>query len=123
MSNPNRPYAGPVNVSDVLKDRAKKKKESKMKRNGILTAIAMVAVLVLLVVVGFSIFRSFNNKQLFDMTWSFEYAIVALPGGNVVEGPIDSWTDFEDGDQIQVKIDGITYLTDASNVVLMSGMR
>ena len=60
------------------------------------------------------------NKQLVDMTYSYEYAIIALPNGEVVEGKVSSWTDFEDGDQLQVKIDGKTYLVHSSNVVLIS---
>ena len=51
---------------------------------------------------------------------SYEYAIIGLPNGEVVEGRVSSWTDFEDGDQIQVKIDGKTYLVHSSNVVLIS---
>ena len=60
------------------------------------------------------------NKQLVDMTYSYEYAIIALPNGEVVEGKVSSWTDFEDGDQLQVKIDGKTYLVHSSNIVLIS---
>lgn len=60
------------------------------------------------------------NKQLVDMTYSYEYAIIALPNGEVVEGKVSSWTDFEDGDQLQIKIDGKTYLVHSSNVVLIS---
>ena len=60
------------------------------------------------------------NKQMVDMTYSYEYAIIALPNGEVVEGKVSSWTDFEDGDQLQVKIDGKTYLVHSSNVVLIS---
>ena len=60
------------------------------------------------------------NKQLIDVTYSFERAIVYLPNGEVVEGKVTSWTDYEDGDQIQVKIDGKTYLVHSSNVVLIS---
>ena len=59
------------------------------------------------------------NKQLFDTTYSFDRAIIYLPNGEVVDGKISSWTDFEDGDQIQVKIDDKTYLTHASNIVLI----
>lgn len=59
------------------------------------------------------------NKQIFDTTYSFDKAIISLPNGNVVEGKIDSWTDFEDGDQIQVKINGITYLVHSSDIVLI----
>ena len=60
------------------------------------------------------------NKQMVDLTYSYEYAIICLPNGEVVEGKVTSWTDFEDGDQIQVKIEGKTYLVHSSNVVLIS---
>ena len=60
------------------------------------------------------------NKQLVDLTYSYERAILVLPNGEVVEGRVSSWTDFEDGDQIQVKIDGKTYLVHSSNIVLIS---
>ena len=60
------------------------------------------------------------NKQMVDLTYSYEYAIIALPNGEIVEGKVTSWTDFEDGDQLQIKIDGKTYLVHSSNVVLIS---
>ena len=60
------------------------------------------------------------NKQMVDLTYSYERAILVLPNGEVVEGKVTSWTDFEDGDQIQVKIDGKTYLVHSSNIVLIS---
>lgn len=60
------------------------------------------------------------NRELFDITYSFERAIINLQNGEVIEGKVDSWRDFEDGDQIQVKIDGKTYLTHAANVILIS---
>ena len=48
------------------------------------------------------------NKQIVDVTFSYERAIISLPNGEVVDGKVQSWTDYEDGDQIQVKIDGVT---------------
>ena len=60
------------------------------------------------------------NKQIVDLTYSYERAILVLPNGEVIEGRVSSWTDFEDGDQIQVKIDGKTYLVHSSNIVLIS---
>lgn len=60
------------------------------------------------------------NKQMVDLTYSYERAILSLPNGEVVEGKVSSWTDFEDGDQIQVRIDGKTYLIHSSNIVLIS---
>ena len=73
----------------------------------------LIAVMLLTVLCG-------CNKQLFDTTYSFERAIVNLPNGEVIEGDVQSWTDYEDGDQIQVKIDGKTYLVHSSNIVLIS---
>lgn len=59
------------------------------------------------------------NKQLFDVTYHYDRAIVYLPNGEIVEGRVSSWTDFSDGDSIQVKIDGNMYLTHISNVCLI----
>lgn len=59
------------------------------------------------------------NLQVIDTKWNFDRAIISLPNGEVIEGEVDSWRDFEDGDQLQVKIDGVTYLTHSENVVLI----
>lgn len=59
------------------------------------------------------------NKMM-DTTYSFKRAIIQLPNGEVIEGEVQGWTDFEDGDQIQVKVGGKTYLLHSSNVVLIS---
>lgn len=80
-------------------------------------AIAIVLVMVLAAAL---VILAGCNKQMVDLTYSYEYAILSLPNGEVVEGKVSSWTDFEDGDQIQVKIDGKTYLVHSSNIVLIS---
>lgn len=59
------------------------------------------------------------NKQILDTTYKFDKAIISLPNGEIIEGKIDSWTDYEDGDQIQVKINGVVYLVHSSDVVLI----
>lgn len=59
------------------------------------------------------------NKQIFDTTYSYDRAILSLPNGEVIDGKITSWKDFEDGDQIQVKINGVSYLVHSSNIVLI----
>ena len=74
---------------------------------------AILVVVLLVVLAG-------CNKQMVDLTYSYEYAIISLPNGEVVEGKVSSWTDFEDGDQIQVKINGKTYLVHSSNIALIS---
>lgn len=62
---------------------------------------------------------SCGNKQIIDLTYGFDKAIISLPNGDVVEGEVQSWTDYEDGDQIQVKIDGVVYLVHSTNIVLI----
>lgn len=62
----------------------------------------------------------FGNRSIMDATMSFERGIIAMPDGSIVEGRVSSWLDFEDGDQIQVRINGKTYLTHSSNVILIS---
>lgn len=57
------------------------------------------------------------NKQVVDLTYSYSYAQLRMPDGTIVEGKLNSWDDYE-GDQLQVKIDGVTYLVHSSNVVL-----
>lgn len=57
------------------------------------------------------------NKQVVDLTYSYAWAQLKMPDGTIVEGKLNSWDDYE-GDQLQVKIDGVTYLVHSSNVVL-----
>ena len=60
------------------------------------------------------------NKQIVDITYSYEKAIISLPNGEVIEGKVQSWKDYDDGDQIQVKINGKQYLVHSENIVLIS---
>lgn len=57
------------------------------------------------------------NKQVIDLTYEYNWAQLKMPDGTIVEGKLNSWDDYE-GDQLQVKIDGVTYLVHSSNVVL-----
>lgn len=61
-----------------------------------------------------------GNRSLFDTTYTFNRAIISLPDGSFIQGTVESWRDYDDGDQLQVTIDGVTYLTHASNVVLIA---
>ena len=80
----------------------------------------VIALLLAVIGVLAALLLSGCNKQMLDLTYSYEYAIIGLPNGEVVEGKVSSWTDFEDGDQIQVRISGKTYLVHSSNIVLIS---
>lgn len=68
----------------------------------------------------FAILTGCGNKQFFDTTYTFDKAIISLPDGSIVSGQVQSWTDYEDGDQIQVKIGDTTYLVHSSNIVLIA---
>lgn len=61
-----------------------------------------------------------GNRQMIDLTYSYKYAIISLPNGEIVEGKVESWRDFEDGDQLQITIDGVTYLIHSTDAALMT---
>lgn len=58
------------------------------------------------------------NKNMLDLTYRYDYAYIKLQNGEVIEGPITSWTDYE-GEQLQVTINGVTYLTSSYNCTLV----
>lgn len=64
-----------------------------------------------------------GNRQMIDLTYSYKYAIISLPNGEIVEGKVDSWKDFEDGDQLQITVDDVTYLVHATDAALMTEER
>lgn len=61
------------------------------------------------------------NKQVIDTTFKYDYAVISLPDGRIVEGQLQAWRDYDDGDQLQVKINGATYLVHSMNVALVKG--
>lgn len=60
-----------------------------------------------------------GNKDVWDTVYTFDYAIIKLPNGEVVEGKVQSWCDYE-GEQLQVKINGETYLTCTQSCTLIA---
>lgn len=86
--------------------------------------IIFVAIFVaILAVIGLALLSSGNvylpNYKVFDTVYTFDRAIISVPGGDVVKGAVESWKDWDDSDMIQVEIDGVTYYTHASNVLLI----
>ena len=59
------------------------------------------------------------NRQVVDLTYSYDYAQLKMPDGTIVEGKLDSWHDY-DGEQVQVVIDGVTYFVSSMNLVMVS---
>ena len=60
------------------------------------------------------------NYDVIDTTYSYNRAVIELPNGEIIDGKVQSWWDYEDGDQIQVKIDGTVYLVHSSDAVLIA---
>lgn len=60
-----------------------------------------------------------GNMQIIDTTVSFDKAIIEFPNGDILDGNVESWRDYDGSDQLQVKIDGVTYLVHSSNIVLI----
>lgn len=81
--------------------------------------ISIIILALTLVLMSVALVSCDYNYQAFDTTYSFDRAIIYLPNGEIIDGKVDSWRDFEDGDQIQVKVDGVTYLVHSTNVVLV----
>lgn len=74
--------------------------------------IALTAMAALLAGCGWS------NKQIFDFDQRFDKVHVFATGHCY---NIESWTDYEDGDQIQVKVEGKgTCLFHSSQIVLVA---
>ena len=82
----------------------------------------IVAVVLVLAAAGVGIWWEVNhgNRQLMDFQNRFDRAVLRLPNGEIVEGKVDSWLDFSDSDVLQVKINGVTYLTHYSNICLIN---
>ena len=72
--------------------------------------LALILVLVLIL--------SACNYQVADFKYKFDKAMISLPDGTVIDGKLDSWRDYENSDQIQVTIEGTTYLVHSVNCVL-----
>lgn len=98
--------AGAAKIASWL--RKKEKGERKMKK-----IIAISAAITALLLTG-------CNYDVIDTTYSYNRAVIELPNGEIIDGKVQSWRDYEDGDQLQVKIDGAVYLVHSSDAVLIA---
>lgn len=76
----------------------------------------MLLVIFLIIVSVFALTSC--NYQVIDITYSYDYAIIKLQNGKIVEGKVQQWRDYE-GEQLQVTVDGVTYLTNSFNCTLI----
>jgi len=84
--------------------------------------IIIIAVIVALLVGALIIYweSTHGNRRLIDTSYRFDRAIISLPNGQIVDGKVSSWLDFDDSDAVQITIDGKTYLTHYTNVCLIN---
>ena len=81
--------------------------------------VAAIALCVLIGLIIFGLFSLFSNRQIIDTAQRFDHAMIKLADGEIVEGRVDSWRDYENSDQIQVTINGTTYLIHSMNATLI----
>ena len=80
----------------------------KLKILAVLTGIAMIAAM------------TGCNKTILDTTYTFDEAIICV-GGEWKTIEVKEWTDYADGDQIQIVAkDGTIYLVHANNCTLIA---
>ena len=88
-----------------------------MRRKSIMLPLVTLIVGSILMIGTFA-FQTFNgNRTLIDTKFYYDYAIVQLANGSVIEGTVDSWRDYE-GEQIQVTINGETWRVHSANLSL-----
>lgn len=80
----------------------------------------MKKIILFIVAVVASLLLTGCNRAMVDVVYKYDRAVIELPDGEIVDGKVQSWRDYEDGDQIQVKIDGTTYLVHSSDVSLIA---
>jgi len=89
------------------------KKRMKAHARIILTIWILLTIIILLTL------SSCSNYDYWDTNWNFNYAHITMANGEIISGKVQQWRDYEDGDQLQVKIDGTTYLVHSSQCTLI----
>ena len=80
--------------------------------------IKMIACDLIVLAIGLMIFTGCNYDMV-DMVYTYDYAYIFKPDGSIfLEGKVDKWTDYE-GEQLQVTIDGKTYLVSSYDCILV----
>ena len=91
-----------------------------MKNDALPSEKSFKVLMAILIIIIMAVLINGCNMQIVDTKWSFDYAYIDLGNGNIIEGHVDSWKDWNDSDMIQVTMfDGKTYFTHSSNVVLI----
>lgn len=75
-------------------------------------------VLILVLALALTACQVGNRQVGWDTTQTFTHAILELGNGELIEGTVTSWRDFDESDAVQFTMNGITYLTHYSKVIL-----
>ena len=59
-----------------------------------------------------------NRNIGIDTTQTFRWAIIQLGNGELIEGPVDYWRDFDESNAVQITVNGVTYLTHYAHAIL-----
>ena len=78
----------------------------------ILAVLVLAALMVVLTGCG--------NRDMFDTVYTYDEAVLSMADGTIIRGKVENWRDYEDGEQIQVKIDGVIYLVNSVNITLIN---
>lgn len=74
----------------------------------------------LIIISALFAFTACGNKDIIDTVYTYDYALVEMPGGEVVKLDIKKWRDYSDGEQLQIITpDGTVYLVSSINCVLV----
>ena len=80
----------------------------------VVTVFAVIGLLSTMLMLG-----AWSNRDWWDTKYTFDEVKIDMLDGTCVAGKVDKWLDFENSDVVQVVVNGDTYLTHYSNVVLI----
>lgn len=81
----------------------------------------VLAIMILVILILTIVLMMACNKQIIDLKLKFTNAYVKV-GEEWIDVEIDKWSDYEDGDQIQIILkDGTVMLVHSNNIILYKG--
>ena len=93
-------------------------KKGEISKLVMITTVGIIALIILLMTSGCDTTYASNKSPW--QTNHFDKAIIYV-GGEWLDIEIDSWADFEDGDQLQITSkDGVSYLVHSTNCTLIN---
>lgn len=77
-------------------------------------------ILLIAVVAGFGVLLTSCGNSSLTYTAQYDWAEIRTASGDLIVGPVSQWTVTGPSGTLHVTINGITYLTHACNVTLMT---